>query len=817
MKNIILKNTSNCVDRDFETNEIIQDIVNTDKSTIRLIYSKTAIGKSSLTKKISCDKRIKNWNKIIVRTYPKNNIECSSEWTFLSNMFFSVSKQFQNSNKFSFDYYVNNLLDKYLKKLVLDEIIDKIYENNSKHKFFSVFSFYVSKRLFKLGTFDSKRIAEENSTLSFNIKKNYIKYILNKQKILCIIDNVQNFDDSSLKIFIDLINETKNLNNYFILEYTVTDENNEHEMFSFGNYISNTGVKIKLSKLNVLPSEYTVDVINNHIENKPNNINFNVDLISYFNKEADGNIRKLIDFAVNYENDDAKKLECDDETLKNLNCLSNNSKYVLALIIYCNGIFEKELFNIISQKKPDLKDDIDNILSELKSKYLIENDNDNIRICHSSIIDVWTSHKSEFSIFNKLVYNDLNQEILNIILNNNISNEMSTRKYCIILLNMYVSNDLQKIIDLLEIMKKDVFNNLSPKSIWMYLNLFIDNVEMSLDLVPVYKNIIDLCFKLELYKEGNYCLDKLIKYTGINNNLLFQKQLFLSELDEHEKNIEIYEKYKDFFEKGTKEYLLLNLCVLSSYRTLSQTNKCLEIFRELISNKSYKDYIEYGYLLRLSDMILPNNKSINYVYKSIKFFKRKQDTIQAAKSMITYSRLIALKGNYKIALKVINRASKILRDNKIGNHMFLVNKSSILLLKGDYSESVWTLLDDAENSATVSFDRLAIVSNKIVWCIENNNFSRAVLLENLALELIKQEPDKHIHGIVYYNLYYLKEKAGDKEKAKIYLNKATELEEYCRFVKCRLHKIKTKETKIMLKRPWHVCFLADWTFDLYDM
>ena len=79
------------------------------------------------------------------------------------------------------------------------------------------------------------------------------------------------------------------------------------------------------------------------------------------------------------------------------------------------------------------------------------------------------------------------------------------------LLNIYVSNDLQKIIDLLEIMKKDVFNNLFPKSIWMYLNLFIDNVEISLDLVPVYK--------LELYKEGNYCLDKLIKYTGINNNL----------------------------------------------------------------------------------------------------------------------------------------------------------------------------------------------------------------------------------------------------------------------------------------------------------
>lgn len=297
-------------------------------------------------------------------------------------MFFSVSKQFKNSNKFSFDYYVKNLLDKHLKKQVLNEIIDKIYENNSKHKFFSVFSFYVSKRLFKLGAFDSKRIAEENSILSFNIKKNYIKYILSKQKILCIIDNVQNFDDSSLKIFIDLINETKKLNNYFILEYTVTDENNKQEVFSFGNYISNTGVKVKLSELDVLPSDYTVDVINNHIENKPNNINFNVDLITYFNEEADGNIRKLIDFAVNYENSNTKKLKCDDETLKNLNCLSNNSKYVLALIIYCNGILEKELFNIILQKKTDLKDDIDNVLSELESKYLIEYNNDDIRICH---------------------------------------------------------------------------------------------------------------------------------------------------------------------------------------------------------------------------------------------------------------------------------------------------------------------------------------------------------------------------------------------------------------------------------------------------
>jgi hypothetical protein len=75
------------------------------------------------------------------------------------------------------------------------------------------------------------------------------------------------------------------------------------------------------------------------------------------------------------------------------------------------------------------------------------------------------------------------------------------------------------------------------------------------------------------------------------------------------------------------------------------------------------------------------------------------------------------------------------------------------------------------------------------------------------------EPDKHVHGLFYYDSYYLL-KNIDENDANKYLVKARELKSFCKPVKARLDNKVTPETRFALTKLWHVCFLAYWTYDL---
>lgn len=225
---------------------------------------------------------------------------------------------------------------------------------------------------------------------------------------------------------------------------------------------------------------------------------------------------------------------------------------------------------------------------------------------------------------------------------------------------------------------------------------------------------------------------------------------------------------------------------------------------------------EYAIFLRLTNVYLKDNQAIRYAAKSVKEFRKLGNNIQEAKSLITYSKLLSGLGRHKKAIRTINKAEKLLGNKYVGRHMIYSNYAAFLLMAGKKDKNIWMMLERSECSAVVPYDKLAIITNKLVWCYENNNYDYLNYLINEANKLILLEPDEHVHILIYYNLYLLFNKMGQYDEAQKYYKLAYDNRNKCSYVNYRFEKIVSREMYYRLRHPWHICFLSYWTYDLDD-
>ena len=51
-------------------------------------------------------------------------------------------------------------------------------------------------------------------------------------------------------------------------------------------------------------------------------------------------------------------------------------------------------------------------------------------------------------------------------------------------------------------------------------------------------------------------------------------------------------------------------------------------------------------------------------------------------------------------------------------------------------------------------------------------------------------------------------------QAKEYFAQAKSLQQYCMPVRNRLGNIYSRETRFIVKKPWHICYLTYWTYNI---
>ena len=232
--------------------------------------------------------------------------------------------------------------------------------------------------------------------------------------------------------------------------------------------------------------------------------------------------------------------------------------------------------------------------------------------------------------------------------------------------------------------------------------------------------------------------------------------------------------------------------------------------------KKIKSLKEYGYILRLKALYLPRNIGKMMINESISFFQNISEETQEAKSRLTYSFYLAICGQLDEAKNELMIAKNILKLSHASMHIIEVNMSAIRLLSNETDNSILEGLKRAEYTSLTAFDKLAVLNNKLVYCILKEDKNMISSIEEKILRLFEKENDKHIKAFMYYNLYYYyKFIEENEEKSMIYYNKAFKLRKHCKTLEARLANRNNIEdgTEFLLTRPFHVCFLSFWRFD----
>lgn len=821
MRTIIWEKSDVVVDRENESDEIIEIIKqNWDKKTVHYIWSETAIGKTSLITKVINKYDRDDCDIIRIKTKPCNNDDSDTAWYYLQELFDGFTKYFEKLEDeigyaLTFDTFLNEHHDDSVNRTRLASGLETLFGSDSKNGVLKNIFYVALKKLLKLNEYSTEQFKHDTSMESILVRINYIGYILQKRKVLLIIDNFQNIDRQSLGCFRDWINDA-NSNTYFILEFTHTPNSDKFDLQK--EFFAGLDAKVIKTELEPIDKTYIIDIVHRNVKNLSDDIAFNINVVNHYEKVSLGNLRELIDYSASYEqHDGTNEIENSDnengtyQILHNID--DNETLAMLSLIIYHKGKIKRK--NAERIFTPGLN--VPRAIYELLELNLIEEADDYYELKHASIIDQWEKHVDEFEQVNTVVYGRTKKYYLEYLESSNISesNEAWTR-----LLYLYSKVEPFEIKGLLPQLESQIIVSISPEDSWDYIKQLYEIIREDIvkNKVLLFR-LLEICYKLELYANGYeiFCFLENSGQLSQSKLLLLHKLLYLSALDQHEDVVELFENIKPKISLESRIGLNMMLACLSSYRYTGQIAKCLRIHKKVLSTPLYKTYPEYAIFLRLTNIYLPNKKALKYAKQSVELLGKQDNIYQKGKSQITYAKLLAGLGKNDRALDILRQAEASLKNYAIRGNVLWVDEAAILMDKGVHNDHVWNLLQKSEFTAVIPYDKIAIIIMKLAWCYENDEFEKAERLIERGQNIISLEPDQHIHALFFYNAYAVLNKSGETERSQIYYNQACALKEHSRYIKARIDGPKTKEEKNRIRHPWYIIYLSFWNHDIENI
>lgn len=822
MKTRHYASSEDIINRDNEVEHVKNLLCRSDKSQVHIIFSQSGYGKTSFSTKLARESYFADWEVVRVETKPKNTNSITPEGEYLDLIFNTLKKHFERNghSNLLFENYLIQGKNKFVNNLAIDDSINRLSLIDTRKKVLGSLFGIFAKRLMQTGVYSPYTFIYDDSMKARSIKAEYVRFLFERTRILLIIENIQNIDNMSYKYLLDWVSDTKNCKHGFIMEYTLTEINSKCKMKTFCQSFVKTGADVYESELEKISPEYIADIIESQLDDRPTDIHFTIRAQRHYNELSDGNLWDLLDFARVY---DSK--QCNDvpsPTLAILNELSYEAKYLVSILAYHNGEMDKSLLHHIWLKRFSNEPEsyLNALYKELEKASTVKFSKSEVEIqislSHASILDVWQGAQ-DFAAINKEVYKRL-KEFYQASYDGRINGQSKLFAWQM-LLCLYATHQPDKIMDLIDDLKINIIHTISRDNAWNYLKVLITHTQKRIAaLEDVYFEILQICLSASLYTEGYSCIKLMEQQLDINENnkLLLNKLLYLSILDRHHDVIEIYKHALEKTSLYSKTWINLKLLVLNSYIALGDEASCLHIHREITAMPELKKMDEYAIFLRLTNIYLRPSQAVKNARKSFKLFQKRGNCKQEGKSLITYSKLLSSLGKHKKAIHTIKRAESLLRGQNEGMSCIFNNLAGYHLLSGEYGPEIWRYLDDAEIYSVSTYDRLSVVLNKLAWCYENRAFDRLDLLENKALELIELEPSQFIHCTTYYNLQLVMRTAGEENKAKKYYELAEALKEKCSYVKARMDGItrKTRYIKLLIKQPYHICYLSFWVFDI---
>lgn len=797
------------IDRLKESKQINEFYQNSSESSLLLMFSKTGIGKSSLSHKFTDN--IKNdigIDIVYVITNPMNN-SVSNQGCYQMEIFKWIYKYFKSDDTYSFEKYI--FKNKTYRKYIISKIISESQNQASlKSLIIKVFGVNLLKRIFKIDQFDYEALFEDYSKQTNKITKEYIEFILDNRKLVLVIDNIQNIDEYSLEIILDWLSIYKEKKHFFIFEYTI-DETRD-SIIKLREKINNYDLKLHFFELNNMDADYAIEAAKLHAQdNKNTDIKLERSKAKNYYEKADGNIRSLEDYIRSFNHNKQYNVS-NSATYESISSLDDNEALILSIVCLNNSKINKYLLGELLKNycnNININNSLEVLINEMD--LLVARDED-YYIKHASILDNWNrASEIELKKITLIAYSLLRNHYQRLSKNSNNNDNLNNY---LLLIKLYSKYEPDKLYNLLNNFSDIMKEFLSPQQLEEYI-VKIDN-ELSdkiLEYTDFYYKLIDICIDVKLFVVADQLLQKSFNYKNLKKYIFYKCNIFIQKED-HTGNIDFI---NNILNSINDEYftLYLKLFLMISYRSINNMIMVTTINEDIDQSiNNYRDTLFWGFYLRLSEIRKKRNEAICEVEESIEHFTKFNIKVQIAKSQVALSFLYAITGRTNDAIIESDKAEKIIVKDFSNRHIFYNNKAAIYLLNGNTGSEILSMLKSAEKYAVGTFDKLAICNNILVYSMETNDKRNSKIYASKLLSNISNEPDKHILSILYYNLHLYYETTNNYALRDKYLSKSYSLKEYCKSLNARLTNTSIDDgTQILISKPWHVCFLDYWNID----
>lgn len=337
--------------------------------------------------------------------------------------------------------------------------------------------------------------------------------------------------------------------------------------------------------------------------------------------------------------------------------------------------------------------------------------------------------------------------------------------------------------------------------------------------------IISCCYNLELYQLAKNFLALIPENS---EKKIVYNALLLNRVDRYKEAVTFCRKFYNQ-DISNRLSLMLKQVELISLRMLYRTDECWTIFQELENAYKYHKFPEYGIFLRNAEIIVSVEASLKYLKRSIRFFRQLQDTKNAGISMLSLGMQQARIGHFQLAVYTLKQSRKLLSKYGIlTSHYYQTDIAAVYLLEGRKSKQIANLLSKAEVTAQTDFDQLVILVDKLAYCILMKDKARFYHL----IDRIKQDRLPNIVQVlrsVYFNVSVMYKLCGEEDEARSYLDRSRKCHEQVAASHSELplnalwnarytgdsSKL-PRDLTVLYRKPYHVSFISFWHFDIPD-
>lgn len=810
--------SNNTVDRKAET-EILLSCINNQEADAIIIYSKTGIGKSTLSNRIM--KKSNGFIPIVIKTSPENKTETVTEGFFLSKIFNQMVHFFQEYSKeykdCSFQYYLRSNKNEFVKKNSIEKYTNEIDNTVSLKTIGISLSKYILSKIFLLNEYNVYPKLLLDTKDSMLIANDYIKYLLKKLHILVNIDNLQNIDSYSLQLLTDWI-ATCNRNSIFLFEYTLSESCKINQLVQISVEWTSYDLEIKLLELKALNCDYALEALQKmHIstEESYEENHFFEDAKQYYLHHSNGNIQKLIDFSLQYSQNSPLK-DCFDPTFERFKLLNSFEKLTLSIIILHGGEIVKNTLLYLMRNSPiPSATSIEKVLKKMEEELYLKQESNIISIVHSSIKDSWDNNSIALKKYDLIAFGVCEKYYNKVLLTPCLSPQENIDQATLFLLKIYSKYDPQKLEKLISTIGKLVSEQITPTHVWEYYLIFLNYIKgrEKEHLSSLYGMVI-FCFNHGLYQYCLYVIQILEQYLSDKNmDFLFAYKINCYAYLEADDAISYCEKYLLHYKTDSQRYMVY-LLLMVCYRSINKMDKVMCYVQKIQQIQNYSSMKEYGIFLRFSEIYMQRHEALPYVKQSIDYYQSINDSLMEARSRLTYFFLLAVTNDFSKASEELDACKSLVASTHYWEGILLLNEASLQLIQKKYGHATARMLKKAELSIYSTFDRLLTLTMELINEYESNHARINSCLIKQITQLLANESDKHLICLVAYDLYLYFSKINEKDTAKRYYSIAEETCDYNLAVSMKMKGKRNPYTPNVFNTEWSIGFTFFWSVDV---